>query len=408
MLIRSSNFVRVNEGELVRHVLLPESPTFRDKVSMNTLPTHGLVSGKPRQRKLLLVTASRPGAPNGGREQLYDLNERCLADIFAAGFHRNRLETRHPRSFNDIRGALQGETIGPDKSDIARIAGEVRSLGIDQIFLDGSNLGGIARTLRAQCPGARIHTFFHNVEARFFLGALRARPSPRALAVLVANFAAERAAVHNSDSCICLSRRDSELLKWLHGRGADFIAPMALADKLGDGPITVDAAATDRYLLFVGGAFYANSAGIRWFANKVAPRAAMRTVVIGRGMESLTSELAGEPGLEIVGEVEDLRPWYLNAYAVIAPIFDGSGMKTKVAEALMFGKRIIGTAEAFSGYDRASECGWLCKTSEDFVAAITAAASADLPRFDRALRQIYEQEYSTEAARGRLSRITAG
>ena len=38
------------------------------------------------------------------------------------------------------------------------------------------------------------------------------------------------------------------------------------------------------------------------------------------------------------------------AALVIAPIFDGSGMKTKVAEALMHGKHVVGTPEAFSGY----------------------------------------------------------
>ena len=40
----------------------------------------------------------------------------------------------------------------------------------------------------------------------------------------------------------------------------------------------------------------------------------------------------------VVGEVESLAQWYHDAYFVVAPIFDGSGMKTKVAEALMYGK----------------------------------------------------------------------
>jgi len=35
---------------------------------------------------------------------------------------------------------------------------------------------------------------------------------------------------------------------------------------------------------------------------------------------------------------------------VILPIISGSGMKTKTAEALMYGKSIIGIKEAFEGY----------------------------------------------------------
>ena len=46
------------------------------------------------------------------------------------------------------------------------------------------------------------------------------------------------------------------------------------------------------------------------------------------------------PGrVEVVGSVDDLGIWYVNSFFTIAPIFDGSGMKTKVAESLMFGKR---------------------------------------------------------------------
>ena len=36
---------------------------------------------------------------------------------------------------------------------------------------------------------------------------------------------------------------------------------------------------------------------------------------------------------------------------MLFPIFEGSGMKLKTCEALMFGKNIIGTPEAFAGYD---------------------------------------------------------
>ena len=67
---------------------------------------------------------------------------------------------------------------------------------------------------------------------------------------------------------------------------------------------------------------------------------------------------------------------------VIAPIFDGSGMKTKVAEALMYGKRIIGTREAFSGYeDIAEEVGWVCNTKEEFVAALRTVEGESYPAF---------------------------
>lgn len=36
---------------------------------------------------------------------------------------------------------------------------------------------------------------------------------------------------------------------------------------------------------------------------------------------------------------------------MVMPIFSGSGMKVKTAEALMYGKFLIGTKEAFEGYE---------------------------------------------------------
>jgi glycosyltransferase involved in cell wall biosynthesis len=83
-------------------------------------------------------------------------------------------------------------------------------------------------------------------------------------------------------------------------------------------------------------------------------------------------------------------------------------MKTKVAEALMYGKRIIGTPEAFSGYENvAGAAGWVCTTKEDFAAALRQVREAPPPRFDPALRALYEQHYSRDAARRRLAEILA-
>ena len=89
-----------------------------------------------------------------------------------------------------------------------------------------------------------------------------------------------------------------------------------------------------------------------------------------------------------------------------APIFDGSGMKTKVAEALMYGKKVVGTPEAFSGYeDIVKKAGWVCTTAVDFVAAISRAQSLAAQSLDLDLRSIYVAKYSFEAAKLRLANI---
>ena len=104
--------------------------------------------------------------------------------------------------------------------------------------------------------------------------------------------------------------------------------------------------------------------------------------------------------------MENLSEWYLKAHFVIAPIFYGSGMKTKIAEAMMFGKKIIGTPEAFSGYeDVIDQLGWLCETSGDFVKAIGQAKDLIKNSFEPSIRAIYKKKYSYQAARSRFGEI---
>lgn len=354
----------------------------------------------------MLVTprAFRSGA--GGRALLSRLHRKCLEDLLGDRLLVHELDAEHVRATPLQR--LRGYIDGLDPAEIERIVSRLLNDGVDQLYLDGSNLGRVAAVVRSRLPQVRILTFFHNVEARFFYGALKERPRVHAAAVMIANYLAERAAVGSSHKLIALSRRDAAGLASLYGRGATDILPMAMEDRLKVPAQQPETGAGSGYALFVGGAFYANQAGIAWFAENVAPLLSIRTVVIGQGMERLREPLERRGGIEVVGLVDDVAPWYAGAKVVIAPIFDGSGMKTKVAEALMFGKRIVGSREAFSGYEELPDgAGWVCDTKEDFVSALREVERLDLPPFDPTLRAIYERNHSYQAALAGLDRLIA-
>lgn len=57
------------------------------------------------------------------------------------------------------------------------------------------------------------------------------------------------------------------------------------------------------------------------------------------------------PGVHLAGYVEAVEAFYENVDAVIAPMLMGSGLKMKVAEALSFGRPVIGTHIAFEGFE---------------------------------------------------------
>jgi glycosyltransferase involved in cell wall biosynthesis len=361
-----------------------------------------------KAKKLLLITKSIHGRPFGGRELLCRLNERLLQELFWGRFLKVYIDDSAISSLAKGIGVLHGRVDGLDAATIFKIVNMIREENVSQVFIDGSNLGSVAKALKKHSPSLEIITFYHNVETRFFFGALRRKKTPRALAVLVGNYLAERAATRFSDKRICLNDRDSFVLNKIFGRQATHISPLAL-DRCepSAGRVARDGTQID-FALFVGGNFYANLAGIEWFRKYVSPFYNLPLYVVGRGYDQVKDKLEIPGKIFIVGGVEDLEWWYRRSKFVVAPIFDGSGMKTKVAEALMFGKKIVGTPEAFVGYEATlPHAGWCCRSPADFLNACKTADREDPDSVNEALIKIYEENYSFSAALRRFSEILA-
>ena len=353
--------------------------------------------------RFLFIGPDHPTA-GGGREQLSHLHRRALGELLGERLDTFLLPRRPLAGVAALRAVINGRIDGTDQGTEERILSHIGDRSINCVWLDGSNLGVLARAIKREFPKVEVTTFFHNVEPRFFLGALRPRPGLRTLGVVFATYLAERMAVRASDRRIALNERDSNLLRRLYGRSATDLLPMAVPSSSKFAGVTSAAPVEGDYLLFVGGGFYANLSGILWFARHVAPRLSLPTLIVGRGLGALAAELEKSPNICVVGEVDDLSPFYRHATAVVAPIFDGSGMKTKVAESLMHGKRVIGTHEAFTGYG-AMDAGALCNTPNEFVAAIGALYAARPPLFDPRLRELYEANFSPAALKARLRMI---
>jgi polysaccharide biosynthesis protein PslH len=356
--------------------------------------------------KVLLLTNLLSTSAIGGRVQLCRLNRDALGDICGERLVLFEVPQDRLRGLVPVMNAFRGHIDGVNSDVITGLLDAIRAENVVKIFVDGSNLGEAVKAVKQTLPQIEISTFFHNVESRFFFGSLRQNMTLHALAVLMANYFAERKAVRYSDKIICLSERDSQLLGKVYGRNATHIAPMAVQDALSAPQDQVPGRVYEKYALFVGGGFYANRTGIAWFVKHVTPRIDIKVCIVGRGLEDLRPHLESAGKVEVVGAVESLAEWYQNAQFVIAPIFDGSGMKTKVAEALMYGKKIIGTPEAFSGYeDIVDRAGWMCTTTDEFIASINRAQREILQSFDPELRTVYEEKYSYSAARSRLAEI---
>jgi glycosyltransferase involved in cell wall biosynthesis len=351
--------------------------------------------------RVLLITPDLK--QRGGREQLSRLLQDNLRNV--TGDRLDVFLLPRPRVKTNIFERLSGRVDGVTAQTEVDLLKRLSKISPDCIFIDGSNLGRLARLLRNAGVTIPIVTFYHNIEARFFFDALRAAPSVHALGVLIANTIAERWAAKCSKRRVLLNQRDARLHAQLYRRPGTDVLPMALHDQYD--PVAAKAVRPwDKpYALFVGGGFYANVEGMAWYAEKVAPHAPLDTVVIGRGMDVHRSRLEKWGGVNVVGEVDELARWYAHAQVIVAPILSGSGMKTKTAEALMHGKPIAGTAEAFEGYDMVAQDGLICCTTPaDFLEVLQISVSVKAG-FDPELRKRYIHHHSEDSMRKTLKNI---
>ena len=113
--------------------------------------------------------------------------------------------------------------------------------------------------------------------------------------------------------------------------------------------------ADDRTLLFTGTLSHPpNSEGIRWFATEVWPqvRAALadaRLLVVGHDPPRQVSALGGRDGIEVVGSVPAMAPWFERATAVVVPLRSGGGTRLKVLEAFASGRAVASTPVGCEG-----------------------------------------------------------
>lgn len=109
--------------------------------------------------------------------------------------------------------------------------------------------------------------------------------------------------------------------------------------------------------VFVGALDYKpNVDGMAWFCEHVWPvvrdqRPSAELTIVGRRPVAAVERLANVPGVKIVANVPDVRPYLAAAQVVVAPLLIARGVQNKVLEALAAGKPVIASPQAIEGLD---------------------------------------------------------
>ncbi len=333
---------------------------------------------------------------SGGAEVVNQRNQKLLEDI--AG--KENLVYIAPH----IRNLCAKFVFGITGKFLQKVGDTLSDGTFTHVFVSQSLLGRVTGYVARKFPEIKVVTFFHNIEidyARAFLKVQGVKKAPFYLATMLW----ERCSVRYSDKLITLNGRDSRRLAEIYGKQSDLELPTSFEDKFNADKCTATAVSTDNVIdyLFVGVAFFPNIQGVQWFIDQVLPNVPGNFYVVGKGMDAVAFKNLSAR-IHIYGYVPDLSDFYYRAKMVVSPIFSGAGMKTKTAEALMYGKTIIGTPEAFEGYDIDERCMILANNRQEFIDGIRVSFPQNNV-VNMAARKLFIQKYSTSNKRLKLKEI---
>jgi sugar transferase (PEP-CTERM/EpsH1 system associated) len=205
----------------------------------------------------------------------------------------------------------------------------------------------------------------------------------------------EASAVRDATRTIAVSEVDAAILRSMapsaevrvvsNGVDAEFFQP-------GREPEDPDA------LVFVGAmTHYPNVDSVRYFVEEIWPRIraarpGARITMIGAHPPDSIRAFGAAPGVEIAGQVPDIRPHVQRAAVYVVPLRVGGGTRLKILDALAMGKAIVSTSVGCEGLE--------VEDGRDIAVADTAEAFAH-----RTLALM--DDAALRAAMGRAARHTA-
>jgi polysaccharide biosynthesis protein PslH len=118
----------------------------------------------------------------------------------------------------------------------------------------------------------------------------------------------------------------------------------------------------------------ANEDGVWWFVNHVWPQVKehypeVKFYIVGADPGPRIYKAVGhDPKIIVTGQVEDLSPYRNRARMLVSPVRLGSGVRTKVLEAMAFGLPVVSTSLGVAGIDAQTGVNCLIADTPDLFA----------------------------------------
>ena len=215
--------------------------------------------------------------------------------------------------------------------------------------------------------------------------------------------------IRRCDHCIVMSDHEQAILAREAPDARVHLVPLMFVDI----PGRATGFDARRDLLFIGGFLHRpNVDAATWFCEDVWPRVrerlpGVRVHLLGSNPTDEVQALAKHAGVEVVGFVEDLKPWFDAIRLSVAPLRYGAGIKGKLGTSLSFGVPSVATSIAVEGMHLVDDAHVLVADDAEAFADLVVALYTDPALWDRISRAGLDFVTATYSLDAGLRRVKA-
>lgn len=335
--------------------------------------------------KVLLVSPWLPWPPHdGGRIRLLETlqflaarHEVTLLTHVSSDAERSHVDTvrglckrvevqfvsgsRFRRIARVIGGMLQGYPVIQSIYYSRGLAERLRALtatgDFDIIQVEFSMIARYARWISPKSRARRVLST-HNIESQRFDREIPLAPwGFRRLALMTNRMLFprwEENSVRLFDGAVAVSEHDRDWLQHLLRQDTVALVPNGVDTRYFQ-PSAESVAGTS--LVFTGVMDYPpNVDAVKWFVDEIFPHLRarfpdLRFDIVGAKPSPRVEALRERPGVNVTGEVPDIRPFVWRAAAFVVPLRSGGGTRLKILQAMALGCPVIATRIGAEGLD---------------------------------------------------------
>lgn len=300
----------------------------------------------------------------------------------------------------DILTFLSGYSAYLDRNGIKFILKRIEKEKYDFVFFMSQAFGKLIKVIKKRFPQVVTITYYPGISMYHRKSISYYHPPIKEYVGIFNAVYNERLCTKYCDVRILLNERENENLYKYYKTHATDIIPIFIKDAFNGASLpSIPVMSSENYnLLFVGTFFPPNIYGVKWFVKNVMPELPedVHLYVVGSDMDKLAFEFSYDQSrVHIMGRVPSLEDYYNSADLVVEPIFHGDGMKSKTAEALMYGKIVVGTKEALMGYSK--EIDTQCDTKDEYINTIMKYKNDFNKKYSERMRRVFLDNHSMNA-----------